>query len=196
MNCWRGTQMGGRACYSKPLVSVVFQCGMRQPTFCRWSATGVTCVTLCYMCDGLHFYVFVWSLNNLCAGIMGLTLISVQLSPSNPQILENTHTHTIKKTCRMPVRFWTVASSEQASLLTGNLELNPKGKEEKKTLSYFASASLPPSLPPLCLCQSQAYSLWPFSLFFPLFFSHWAVNRLHCSLSQCQSSASEPQVKH
>lgn len=88
----------------------------------------------------------------------------------------------------------------------GIFNLSPREKQEKKALSSLASASLAPSLT-LCVSVTHHHTLsrppflpLPLCLisFFPpfsfLLSLSLAVNRLHCSL--CQSSVSEPQVKH
>lgn len=177
-----------------------------QPLLCQmcWF---VPCVCVCLCVSVAHVCACVCvrreqlSVHSLSAGIV-LTPISVQLSLSTPFFLVYTHTHTHMGA--NTVRFWTVTSSEQASLPTENLELNPKEKtREESPLFFWLSIALS-----LCVCHSPAHSLKPsFSPCFSLLRLFFllvllltlflrAVNRLHCSLSQCQSSASEPQVKH
>lgn len=158
---------------------------MRKPTFCRLV---------------MWWFAFLWARAKLDQSVCWDNGFDFNQRPAesiNHLRFRKPHIRTIKKPCRMPARSLTVASSEQASLLTGRSWTKPK-RGRRDGISLFFCLSIPlPFSHPQCLCQSQAYSLWPLSLFFsPLFFSHWAVNRLHCSLSQCQSSASEPQVKH
>lgn len=152
--------------------------------------------------------VFVWSVSNwqctMCpVGMMFLTPISVQLTPSTSLSLSlrkiHTYTHAPEQTCGMPLRFWTVGSSEQASLPTGNLELNPKKHKRRKPsllLLLYPSPLLSLSLcvfvthwrtfsSPLSLPLSLCFISLAFSLCLSLFgqsigcTAAWASARAH-----------------
>ena len=225
---WMHELLGGHtdgclACYIKSLVSMLIQSGMRQPTRWRRSAAAVRCVTVEPVCVYMCVCVCVCE-PRTTVGAQPLCCdnrFDSNQCPTesiNPfSFCKNTHlrvcARTREQTCGMPARFWTAASSEQASLPTGNLEVNPKENKEKKALLFFASASLSPPPPTLCVSVTHQHTLslaLPFSLFLCassvfFFFSpsrslhlslSQTVSRLHCSLSQCQGSASEPQVKH
>lgn len=137
------------------------------------------------------------SVHSASSAIKVLTPISVQLT-LQPLSFWKTHTHTLEQTCWIPV------SSEQPLFRAG---LSPDGESwtepkrktrEESSLFFLLSIPLPFSPHSLCVCHSP-----PHTLSLALFLSAssasslflWAVSRLHCSLSRCQSSATGRALK-
>lgn len=113
-NCWlldigagccscEGHTDGALACSAMPLVKLEIQSGDEEATRCKRSAAGVR--------TSARARAEQMSVHDHSSGIIVLTLISVQPSPSSPFILQNTHrhmhshAHTHRQTCRMPVSF-------------------------------------------------------------------------------------------
>lgn len=94
---------GALARFVMPLVRLEIQSGDEAATRCKRSATGVR--------TSARARAEQTSVHNHSAGIIVLTLISVQPSPSSPFILHNihrhmrSHAHTHRRACRMPVSF-------------------------------------------------------------------------------------------